>query len=65
VTKMGPEYMDEIGEDPTVDSFFDANPRTKNIDEVIRFFRRKRAEQIDTKGKGRAKTGAAQEASDE
>lgn len=53
--KMGRELMDEVGEDVTLDSFFDGDPRTKDIQALIRVLRRDRAMFIKGKGAGRAK----------
>lgn len=57
------ELFDKVGEDPTLDKFFDDNPTNVNMADVVRFFRAKRAQFIDGKGKGRGKTPEAEEES--
>lgn len=52
--KTGNEFIDEIGEEPTLDSFFDRNPRTLTDDhlrQLIEIERRNRATFIEKRNK--------------
>lgn len=52
--KTGPEMVDEIGKDPTLDSFFDRNPKTLSDDDLralIEVERKNRAMFIEKKGR--------------
>lgn len=52
--KEANDFIDEIGQDPTLNSFFDRNPKTLTDDDLLRLIeieRQNRALFIEKKGK--------------
>lgn len=61
----GKDLMDDCAKDVTLDSFFDGDPRTKDLPALVRHLRNQRALFIKGKGTGRANAAATTETDDE
>lgn len=62
---MGKDLMDECSKDVTLDSFFDGDPRTKDMHALVVHLRNQRALFIKGKGAGRANAAATTETDDD